>query len=290
MTDTGNELSEILSDTSAPAAASGADTITETTATDTGANRDEHGRFAPKAGDPPQTETQPTIEQTQAADPQGNAGRTVPIEALHDAREKARTLETKLAEMAGQIALLSQQRQPPAQQQEQAKPKDFWEDPNAFVAEQLSPVQQMMQRQQEMFSKRLAIKEYGAEKVDAAFTAIKTALSTDPAARFEYQRIMATDDPYDELVKWHGRSQALSRVGSDPDAWFKAELEKRKADPAFQAEFLQQIQQSAAQPNANRSAPVTALPPSLSKLPGGTNTAEAGLGDDRERFAAALAR
>jgi hypothetical protein len=290
MTDTGNELSEILSE--APQGNSGADTTTtttETNATETGINRDDHGRFAPKAGDPPQTEATPVIEQP-LADPQGNASRTVPIEALHDAREKARTLETKLAEMAGQIALLSQQRQHPAQQTEQAKPKDFWEDPNAFVADQLSPVQQMMQRQQEMFSKRLAVKEYGAEKVDAAFVAIKTALSTDPAARFEYQRIMATDDPYDELVKWHERSSNLQRIGNNPDAWLEAEIERRLSDPAQQAAILQRIQAGASAQPANRSAPVTALPPSLSRLPGGTNSAVEADASDAGLFRQAMAR
>jgi hypothetical protein len=135
----------------------------------------------------------------------------------------------------------------------------------------------------------LAIKEHGAEKVNAAYEAIKTALQSDPAASFEYRRIMATDDPYEELVKWHDRQATLSRIGGDPDKWLEAELEKRLSDPAQQAKILERIQQSAAQPNANRSAPVTALPPSLHKLPGGTNTAAPALGDDSERFSRALA-
>lgn len=294
MTDTGTELSEILSETPAAAVVTGAETTTtETppaTADQTGRLHGADGKFAPKAGDTIQTEQQPaSTTQTPPATTEEQPG-MVPQQALHAARQENADLKRRL-EMVERSVLAQPRQQPPAQQQEQPQAKDFWEDPDGFVAQRLSPLEKTMQRQRESVSRMLAVSAHGADTVNAAFEAIKTGLMTNPGATSpDYQRIMASEHPFDELVQWHKRNQNMARVGSDPDKWLEAELEKRLADPAKQAEILARIQASAAAPtNRSTGAPVTALPPSLNRIPGGANEASAGLPDDSTRFAQALA-
>lgn len=295
MTEQGDALDEILSAETTTVVDAGATTTTEADRA-----RDEHGRFAPKAN-----ETTTTTETTTQVQPpaDGQQQGTVPHQALHAAREEGRghkdradkaeadaaELRRQLAELTGKVDVLSRQ-QParPAQAQEQPKPKEFWEDPDSFLAQRLSPLEQSIQRQRESFSRMMAVSQHGSEKVSAAYKAMADALATSPqTAVHEYRRIMATDHPYDELVNWHSRSQTLARIGNDPDAWLKTQLQEMLKDPAKQAEILKQIQSSA--PPATtvapaRSAPSTQVPPTLSRLPAG------GLADDADESLEALTR
>lgn len=292
MTDTGNELSEILSAEPAPAETTGAETTTTTTA-ETGQGRDEQGRFANKAGDtsPATTETPANIVQP-VATTEEQPGATVPLAALHAERQKNADLGRQIAELNARFDGFSraQPRQAPAQQQEQPVAKDIWDSPEEFtdtrVRTALDPIQKQL-----IFNARLVANAVnGEDKVNAAMTAfddLQNKGQLDPAER---ARVFGSPNPFHAAVDWHKRHSAITRVGNDPDAWLEAEMEKRLSDPAQQAAILARIQASAAQPNANRStAPVTALPPSLSKIPGGANEAAPGLGDDSDRFARALA-
>lgn len=275
---TGTELDDILADNG-----SQEQEQTQETATTETVNRDEHGRFAPKAGEPEVTAEQ---QVEGAEEPAGN----IPPAALAASRQKAREkeqeadqLRTQLAELRGQVDVLTRQTRQPqvAPKVEEPKPTpEIWEDPNGFVQAALTPVQQAMQQQAERFSMRLAVKEHGKETVQAAYAALGQAIQAgDPSARAEYQRIKASDDPYEDIVQWHKRSQTLQKVGDDPDAWLEAEMEKRLADPAYQGKILERIQATASQ-NANRSNPNVKLPPSLTRLPAGGNAgAEADMSD-----------
>lgn len=276
---TGTELDDILADNGSQEQ----EQTQETATTETAVNRDEHGRFAPKAGEPEVTAEQ-HVEG--AEEPAGN----IPPAALAASRQKAREkeqeadqLRTQLAELRGQVDVLTRQTRQPqvAPKVEEPKPTpEIWEDPNGFVQAALTPVQQAMQQQAERFSMRLAVKEHGKETVQAAYAALGQAIQAgDPSARAEYQRIKASDDPYEDIVQWHKRSQTLQKVGDDPDAWLEAEMEKRLADPAYQGKILERIQATASQ-NATRSNPNVKLPPSLTRLPAGGNAAaEADMSD-----------
>lgn len=264
---TGTELDDILADTPQ------VEEQIETPTTE-GPERDEHGRFAAKAEDAPAAE-QVEVETQPEAEP----GR-VPQQALHASREKERearqeaeTLRSQIAEMRGQIQLLSQRGQTPAPKLDEAeKAPDFWDDPNAFVNNALTPVQTQLQQQNERFSKMMAIQVHGKETVDGAFKSFVEAAQANPGAyAAEYQAMMKSDHPYDALVAWHKRQETLKTVGNDPNAWLEAELEKRLADPEYQGKVLERIRGTAAG-NTNRSNPVTNLPPSLNRLPAGGNT------------------
>lgn len=282
---TGTELDEIMSE---PAATTATEiTTTETATQQADRIRDEQGRFAAKEAAAAATTTTQAATTTAAETTASEAGKTVPIEAVHASREKEREARTEndklradMARLQGQIEMLSKQREPV---KEAAKAPDFWEDPNGFVQTALDPVQKQLAQQAERFSMRMAIKEHGQEAVQGAYQALGEAMQAgDPSAKAEYQRIKASDDPYDEIVKWHKRNTAMQKVGNDPDAWLEAEMEKRLADPAYQVKLAERLRTAAAA-GTDRSNPPVILPPSLSRLPGGGNapgeqdTSDAGL-------------
>ncbi|MND21597.1 hypothetical protein D3C87_626300 [compost metagenome] len=263
-----NELEEILSGDSNAAPV---DTTTTTERT-----RDEAGRFAA------QTDTQPPVTQTDAdatehPDDVAQHQNGVPVRAVKDEREKrqaaqaeAEQLRREMAELKGQITLLSQQRQPAPQPHQEQQPVTLWDDPENYLKGQLSPVQQQLAEVRELIFENQAAQRHGVDKVQAAKDA---ADALDPTGKVNLHReLMSGGNPFDNLVKWHQQQQVMARIGNDPDAWLQAELEKRLSDPAEQAKILERIRSGAAA-NTSRSQPTTALPPSLSRLPAGGNTA-----------------
>lgn len=244
---------------------------------DTGQQRDEQGRFAAKADAPVIEFEQPGEPITTDQMPQHGE---VPVGAVKAEREKrqaaqaeAETLRRELAELRGQVTLLTQQRQPAEQtpQQEQ-QPPALWDDPDGFIKSQLTPFEKQMADMREFMSENMAVQQFGAEKVEAAKQAIEQAART-PEGQQIVRQMMQSRHPYGDLMQWHQRQQALATVGNDPQAWLQAELEKRMADPAFQAQVIERARGGAVQ-NGNRQQPVTSLPPSLSRIPTGGNAAE----------------
>lgn len=274
-----NELDEIMSGAGDTVSAS-----TETTTTDApapvepagGPIRDEAGRFAsqqqPEEGAGAATTDQPAHETTTDAN-------GVPVAALKAEREKARAakdeaeaLRREVAELRGMVTAQRQTAQPQQRQEEQT-PVDLFSDPENYFASKLTPLEQQLRNQAEKISERFAIREHGAETVAAAKAAIEAVAGTYEGQAV-VQKLIRSDDPYEELVKWHKQQQTMAKVGNDPDAWLQAELEKRMADPTFQAQVLERARAGASNPVPGRTAaPITNLPPSLSRMPGGANAA-----------------
>jgi len=243
--------------------------------------RDEGGRFAPK-GEDRQPEPQPEPEPQD--EPKGG---TVPHQALHAAKEKGRaekeradTLERQMAEMRGQMEMMArmvQQGREPPKPVDQPKPVDFWEDPQAFIQQTLTPFQQQIAQQNERLSHSSAIGEFGKEAVQAAYEDMGNALSSDPRVQAEYQRIMQSPHPYGELVNWHRNRTALTEFGSDPAAY------REKVRQEIMAELQQGQPQTPSAPaprlpgdftrarnDGPRSAPVFQGPKPLSEITKGS--------------------
>lgn len=280
MADVNSELDDLLSDdvgstdTVDPALTT-ADAGAEATATTT-QPRDENGKFAPKQEAAAVTE--PVIDPAQQPASHDKPNNGVPVRAVQEERQKRQEAEStnealrrELAEMRGQLQTLTQQRQQPAQQQQEEKPATLWDDPDSYLRNQITPVQSQIMEMKEFMSENLAVQTYGAEKVEAAKQAIEQVAAT-PEGRATVQKMMQSRHPFDDLVKWHQQHEAMRRVGNDPDAWFQAEYERRLSDPAEQAKIMERIRGTAAS-NTSRSAPAVSLPPSLSGLPAGGNTA-----------------
>lgn len=263
-----NELDEIMSGDSGAAPV---ETVTQQEQQPS-QPRDETGRFASTQAQEP-VAGQPVIEQPVAEHAQPSGG--VPVGAVQAEREKrqaaqaeSEALRREVAELRGMVQAT---RQPAPQPQQEQQPASLWDDPDAYLKSQISPLEQRLLAQAANFSMRMAIKEHGKEVFDAAEQALAQAANTPDGQQF-ISKLRASDDPAEDLIKWHKQQQAIARVGSDPDAWLNAEIERRLSDPTEQAKILERIRSGAAS-NTNRSqAPLTSLPPSLSRMPAGGNT------------------
>lgn len=273
-----NELDEIMS-------GAGEAMPENTTQEPTQQPRDEAGRFAAnelpthghvidgKVLDARDAETQhPNAEEQQPhTEAKPNGG--VPVKAVQEEREKrqaaqaeAEALRRELAELRGMV--MARQQPAAAHPQQEQKPASLWDDPDAYLQSQLTPVQREMQETREMLWEIQASSRHGAEKVEAAKKAAEASTPEEKAAL--HRQLMAGGNPFDNLVKWHQQNQVMSRIGNDPDAWLQQEIERRLNDPAEQAKILERIRTGAAA-NTSRSQPATNLPPSLNRLPAGGN-------------------
>jgi hypothetical protein len=232
--------------------------------------RDEHGRFAPKP------EAEP--EKVKAEEPE----RGPPAWRLKEEADARRSAEQRAAQ-------LEQQLQQFMRQQEQAKaPPDIFENPGAFVDQgvrtAVDPIKQEIGQLREFYSQREAVKEHGAEKVQAAYEWMKQGMqSRDPERMAIYQRAMASFDPYGDIVGSHLKHELFQQIGTDPSAYVEKQLEERLKDPAYQAKLLERIRSATqARPNAT----TTQLPPSLGRVSSGLPRA----GDEDDDSEAGLFR
>jgi hypothetical protein len=228
-----------------------------------GPARDEMGRFAPKAAEP---EPQAPAPQEQ---PEAREAAAIPSWRLKEEAEARRAAEERyqqtvreLAEIRAQFDQVRKQSEPP-----KAVP-DIFEDANGFVQHNVStaidPIKQEIGQLREFYSQREATREFGAEKVKAAYDWIAQGMqSRDPERMAIYQRAMGSFDPYGEIVRSHQKQSLFEQIGSDPNAYVERQLEERMKDPAFQAKLLERIRGSAqARPGT------TQLPPSLNRVSG----------------------
>lgn len=149
--------------------------------------------------------------------------------------ERDRQWEQRFNQFAQQL----QPRQEPKPSEPEVVP-DIFEDANGFlqhgVSKAIDPVNQRIARITETFSRRMAIKEHGEEKVNAAYTALhQAALSGNRDAVDTVAKIKASDDPFGDLIDWHGKTSVISEVGSDPAAFIQKKLAEALEDPAFLA-------------------------------------------------------
>lgn len=142
-----------------------------------------------------------------------------------------------------------------------AETPDFYTDPQAAVRNEIQPAVQsfaeQMQAHREATSRMMAMEKHGNEAVTEAYGALADELRTNPAAQFEYQRIMASPHPFGELVTWHQKQSVLKDIGTDPNAY----REK------VRAELLAEIQSTGHVPAAPQrttpAAPLASMPSNL---------------------------
>jgi hypothetical protein len=238
--------------------------------------RDDSGRFASQQVEKPAAIEAPAAEAQPAAEQAAPSGGNVPVGAVQAEREKrqqaqqeAEALRREVAELRGMVTA---QRQPAPQPQQEQQPVSIFENPEVFLQSQLSPVQQQMQETREMLMELQATQIHGAEAVAAAKAASEALFGTPEGKALASK----PGNIFDNLVKWHKQQQTFAKVGNDPDAWLNSEIEKRLADPAFLATAMERARAGAvAQPQNGRPTPVTNFPPSLSRLPAGGNVPQA---------------
>lgn len=214
--------------------------VAETPAPDTGQPRDDKGKFATKGKDenPEPSQEQNAQEQQQAppaaqppAKPNAAPDGFIPIQARDAEKAKRRQAEQRAAQLERELQSLRGNQ--PAQAQQPAKPADALErllaDPEAFIREALTPVQQNLSSYQEVVSETMAVQTHGQENVEAAKgAALDLQDQGGPAFQVLVNRLSQSRHPFDELVKWHNEQQTLSKY-SDPNS-VEAEIERRVAE------------------------------------------------------------
>jgi hypothetical protein len=226
--------------------------------------RDDRGRFAAR-----QAEEQAQVQQVdqQQADQGQQVDKPPPgfiPQQAFDARlakaeekfnERYAALEAQLNQFRN-----NQQFQPRPQAEAPKPPPDFFENPDAAfqarLQEALSPLQQGQTSIVENFSRMMASDKHGEETVNKAYQDLQSRVNANPAAmRATYQRIMQSQHPYGELVKWHKEQSALSTYGDDPEAWRNSERER------IRAEILAEAQ--GGQPNGQQQTPQQQVPQNM---------------------------
>lgn len=223
---------------------------------------------APSPQPETQSEQQPNAESDPSShdDPQPDERGTVPIAALQAERQKAKRYTEQVAEFQQQIreqreqfeqrfAQLQSALQPRQAQPEQPPAPEIWDDPNAFVqqnvAQALEPHLKQFTQALDANSRLLAIQTHTPETVEAAVKAFNEGAASRSVSPEEYHAIRNAPNRYVAAVEWHKRTQALREIGNDPDG-YRAKLE---------AEILAKHGLSPeAQPPAGTAAPAPVMP------------------------------
>jgi hypothetical protein len=221
-----------------------------------------------------------TTEQPQAATQQEQQEQSVPYAALKKEREARKALQARVDELTNHVL----RRQTLEKPEEQQPDPEIWDDPTAFIRNQLSPVQNELQQTREFYSQREAVREHGAETVEAAYNALAEAMQQgDQGAQALYRKAMQSMDPYGELVAWHKRNEILSQVGTDPKAY--EERLRAKILEELQGQAPAGQQPAGAQPQQSQTQPL----PSLNRSYGNAGNAQGGAITEEDIFNAAPA-
>lgn len=220
-------------------------------------NRDEQGRFAARAAEE-QAAQQPTP--TPAATPEP----TIPPGVLREEKEKRRALEREIAELRGQMSVITRQ-QP---QQPAPQPKaliDIFENPDEAIRERVAPQFQEINQTLLSFARENAELRFTPERVSEAEQAFMQAMQTRSLDPADYNRVVNAPNRYTAAVQWHQRQNVLKEVGPDPEVYKARVLEEALKDQAFLAKALEAARASAGQQQPGKPSSVVQLPPSLNR-------------------------
>ena len=189
----------------------------------TGPVRGPDGKFAPKEAAPAPQEAVAApspAPQPDAPIPPGH----VPLSAMLDIRERAQRAEQELAYY----------RQQQQHQQPQIEPPDPYEDPAGYDQHVRQQMDAMRWETLTSVSQTMASQQHGADVVTAATQAFMAELQRKPWLNAE---LRTQAHPYDYVVNWHRREQALSRLNepSQLDAFLAWQASQGSGAPAQQA-------------------------------------------------------
>lgn len=157
--------------------------------------------------------------------PEGRQG-TVPQQALHAERQKARKLEDENAELRQHLDGIAQRLSQQAAIQQRVP--ELWDDPDLYLDHRMAPLASQIGEMKEFVSETLAVQTYGQDAVEAAKrSAEDLARSGAPEFQGLWARLSRSRHPMDELVRWDREQSALRKYGADPDAYIASEIENR---------------------------------------------------------------
>jgi len=220
-----------------------------------GRSRDESGRFQKEASE----------EQPEGRIPSGR---------LREESEARRRAEQQIAELQARIAAYEVNR---TQQQQPQKKLDIFDDPSAFVRQEMAPYLQQMEERHRMNLERQSTENaqrlYGHETVDGAYNALAAGMrGSDPTAWAVYHSAMGSHDPFGIITRWFVDRQTLTEIGGDLEAYKKQIREEAMRDPEYQRQVFQAARgQATTQINRpvsmqSESPQASPYPPSVSEI------------------------
>ena len=212
-----------------------------------------------------QHETQPQQEEESAL---------VPSHRLREVNEARRNAEREIADLRARLAAYEVVRQQPQQPQQKL---DVFDNPSAFVQQEIRPlIDQLRAEQQtrlEQQSADNAVRSFGKENVDAAYSALAQGMqSGDPNIRSVWQYAMNHYDPFGVITRWHMDRQTLHEIGGDLQGYNQRLLAEALKNPDFMKQAIEAAkgQAQSSGRTVNRPAQFTQTPvpniPSLSDI------------------------
>jgi len=190
--------------------------------------------------------------------------------------ERIRAEQRTLQQVLDRLTATQPQPQQPAE-----KDPNYWEDPGKFtsstVEKALTPIEQRMVTQTLHFSHREAVREFGAETVTAAETALRQAVEAGQLRQEDVAASLRSSiDPVGDMVRWHKSTPEVQEqtLRSKFEAEFKAKYgipADGGAPPA-----------ASAQPEA--SAPGITVLPSLNQAHGNAGGPQSGTESEEDIF------
>lgn len=175
----------------------------------------------------PEPEVEAQVDETpqQEPEPSDEEPKGWQYAAYKDEKTKRQELEASLREQEQKFAEIQRQnaelqqfyQQQQAQQQRQANPEQF-----DFQQQLGQTLQQQAQNARLDASEFAARSTHGDDKVNAALKALQ-GLNDNGATMAS---IRAESHPWDAMVKWHAKQEALASLGDDPQAAIQAQAEE----------------------------------------------------------------
>lgn len=235
-----------------------------------GQPRDENGRFASKAE--PEAE-QPAVEQPvveQQTKPEEAHVPSWRLREVNEAREAAERRAQEAYDRAVQFErqLFELQKRLQDQQQKPQEQANWFENPDAAIAQHLSPVEQRIaaaeQRAVLRASRAEQIAIHGRQAVDEMEKAIGDAMRSGhpdiPMLRLQMQN---SDDPVGVGMQWFQREKLTRETGGNIEAYREKLAADLLKDPTFLAKAVEAVKAQAGQPT--RPNTVVQLPPSINR-------------------------
>lgn len=225
-----------------------------------GPARDDQGRFAAKVEPPVPAPVEAKPDPVVTPPPAVVV--TPPKEDHNPLLPKYLDTYNELREAKRKLAEFEEERKAKAEQ------PDPLLDPEGYKAAQKRERDEEIWDVTERTSRIAARRFYGPEVVDAAFKALQE--QNDPLLG---ARIRRSEDPWEEIVRWHKKEQLLAEVGEDPKAYRERII----------AEHMASLQQApaggfpAAAATPQQATPV-APPASITRAPAGAKAADVPVG------------
>jgi hypothetical protein len=182
-------------------------------------------------------DARPEVKQEE---PKPEIDASVPSSRLREESEARRRLERERDELRARLAAYEVQPRP---QTTPEKKLDVFDNPSAFVQQEVTPLlqrmEERMQAQTESMSANFAATYYGADKVNAARNALQQGLfAGDPNATAVHQAALRHPDPYGLITRWHMEREMLSQIGGDLEQYNQRTLQEALKNPEFLKQAL----------------------------------------------------